>query len=190
MSRAFDYKAEARREAAGLYQSPRSAQSPLDLRLLEGVPFMRILLGLSIMLALGAAMATKHSSAMATKRSVISANGPEADWPQWQGPDRTGIARETGLLKEWPASGPPVLWSISELGATAADPGSPCMVSGPRLACLAAVECMSPPPHAAAGRSLVVPAPSPGSRSVVELESFIGAPFTVRAPSGSAHTGV
>ena len=30
-----------------------------------------------------------------------------ADWPQWQGPDRTRISKETGLLKEWPAGGPP-----------------------------------------------------------------------------------
>ena len=28
------------------------------------------------------------------------------DWPQWQGPDRTGMSKETGLLKAWPASGP------------------------------------------------------------------------------------
>ena len=41
---------------------------------------------------------------------------PEADWPQWQGPDRTGISKETGLLKEWPANGPPAAWSISNLG--------------------------------------------------------------------------
>lgn len=39
------------------------------------------------------------------------------DWPQWQGPDRTGLSKETGLLKEWPASGPPVVWSASGLGA-------------------------------------------------------------------------
>ena len=30
-----------------------------------------------------------------------------SDWPQWQGPDRTGLSKETGLLKEWPAGGPP-----------------------------------------------------------------------------------
>ena len=29
-----------------------------------------------------------------------------ADWPQWQGPDRTRISKETGLLKEWPNGGP------------------------------------------------------------------------------------
>jgi outer membrane protein assembly factor BamB len=40
----------------------------------------------------------------------------EPDWPQWQGPDRTGLSKETGLLKEWPAAGPAVVWNISGLG--------------------------------------------------------------------------
>jgi outer membrane protein assembly factor BamB len=40
-----------------------------------------------------------------------------ADWPQWQGPDRTRISKETGLLKEWPASGPPVIWTATGLGS-------------------------------------------------------------------------
>ncbi|MEO6236749.1 MAG: PQQ-binding-like beta-propeller repeat protein [Vicinamibacterales bacterium] len=39
-----------------------------------------------------------------------------ADWPQWQGPDRTGISKETGLLKTWPANGPPVVWSAGGFG--------------------------------------------------------------------------
>ena len=38
--------------------------------------------------------------------SYASAN----DWPQWRGPDRTGISQETGLLKSWPAGGPKLLW--------------------------------------------------------------------------------
>jgi hypothetical protein len=29
-----------------------------------------------------------------------------ADWPQWRGPQRTGISAETGLLQEWSAQGP------------------------------------------------------------------------------------
>src|SRR5258708_5061291 len=41
---------------------------------------------------------------------------PRADWPQWQGPDRTGISKETGLLKTWPATGPSVIWSAQRLG--------------------------------------------------------------------------
>ena len=36
---------------------------------------------------------------------------------QWQGPDRTGLSKETGLLQQWPASGPAVVWSASGLGA-------------------------------------------------------------------------
>ncbi len=40
-----------------------------------------------------------------------------ANWPQWQGPDRTRISKETGLLKEWPANGPRLIWTANELGS-------------------------------------------------------------------------
>jgi len=36
------------------------------------------------------------------------------DWPQFRGPNRDGISRETGLLKQWPAGGPKLLWTVSE----------------------------------------------------------------------------
>lgn len=39
-----------------------------------------------------------------------------ADWPQWRGPDRTGISSEVGLLQEWPAEGPKLVWQVSDLG--------------------------------------------------------------------------
>ena len=39
-----------------------------------------------------------------------------ADWPQWQGADRTRISKETGLLEQWPSSGPPVVWQAGGLG--------------------------------------------------------------------------
>ena len=38
------------------------------------------------------------------------------DWPQWQGPDRTAVSRETGLLQEWPQGGPPLAWEAKGLG--------------------------------------------------------------------------
>lgn len=38
------------------------------------------------------------------------------DWPQWRGPQRDGISKETGLLKEWPAEGPKLLWKKTDLG--------------------------------------------------------------------------
>ncbi|MCE9561362.1 MAG: PQQ-binding-like beta-propeller repeat protein [Planctomycetes bacterium] len=39
-----------------------------------------------------------------------------SDWPQWRGPDRTGISKETGLLKTWPKDGPPVVWTVKGCG--------------------------------------------------------------------------
>ena len=39
------------------------------------------------------------------------------DWPQWRGPDRNGVSKESGLLKQWPSSGPARLWMNSSLGA-------------------------------------------------------------------------
>src|SRR5438067_28323 len=39
-----------------------------------------------------------------------------ADWPQWQGPDRNAVSKETGLLKEWPKDGPPLAWKVKDLG--------------------------------------------------------------------------
>ncbi len=32
------------------------------------------------------------------------------DWPQWLGPQRDGLWRETGIVKSFPAGGPPVRW--------------------------------------------------------------------------------
>ncbi|HEX3147526.1 MAG TPA: PQQ-binding-like beta-propeller repeat protein [Gemmataceae bacterium] len=40
-----------------------------------------------------------------------------ADWAQWRGPNRDGISRETGLLKEWPKDGPKLLWQTEDVGA-------------------------------------------------------------------------
>ncbi len=39
-----------------------------------------------------------------------------ADWPQWRGPNRNGVSNETGLLKEWPEDGPPLLLEKAGLG--------------------------------------------------------------------------
>jgi outer membrane protein assembly factor BamB len=38
------------------------------------------------------------------------------DWPQWQGPDRTDVSKETGLLKSWPKDGPTQAWTNADLG--------------------------------------------------------------------------
>ena len=38
------------------------------------------------------------------------------DWPQWRGPNRDGVSKETGLLKQWPTNGPPLVWKASGAG--------------------------------------------------------------------------
>jgi outer membrane protein assembly factor BamB len=48
--------------------------------------------------------------------AILLSTASAADWPQWQGPDRTAHSKETGLLKEWPKDGPPLAWKITGLG--------------------------------------------------------------------------
>jgi outer membrane protein assembly factor BamB len=48
--------------------------------------------------------------------AVTFAGLSAADWPQWRGPSRDGISKETGLLQEWPAEGPKLLWQKDGLG--------------------------------------------------------------------------
>src|SRR5438477_3215467 len=55
------------------------------------------------------------------------------DWPQWRGPQRNGISRETGLLKEWPKEGPKLSWRMADIGSGYSTPA----VVGGRLYLLA-----------------------------------------------------
>jgi outer membrane protein assembly factor BamB len=45
------------------------------------------------------------------KLTEASARG--TGWPQWRGPNRDGVSTETGLLTNWPESGPRKLWERS-----------------------------------------------------------------------------
>ena len=40
----------------------------------------------------------------------------DGDWPQFDGPQRDNVSRETGLLKTWPEEGPRLLWTAEGLG--------------------------------------------------------------------------
>ena len=62
-----------------------------------------------------------HTSLVATVAAVALtfSAAPAAhadDWPQWQGPGRNSVSKETGLLKEWPKDGPPLAWAAKSLG--------------------------------------------------------------------------
>src|SRR5215475_11861024 len=61
----------------------------------------------------GAPSAAKTDNRSTPPNAVPSGPG---DWPQWRGPERNGISKDTGLLKQWPSSGPQQTWSISNLG--------------------------------------------------------------------------
>jgi outer membrane protein assembly factor BamB len=38
------------------------------------------------------------------------------DWPQWRGPDRSGVSLERDLSTSWPAEGPPQVWLFRNCG--------------------------------------------------------------------------
>jgi outer membrane protein assembly factor BamB len=46
----------------------------------------------------------------------LSSQGPVSEWFQWRGPNRDGISAETGLLQEWPKSGPAQVWKVAGAG--------------------------------------------------------------------------
>ena len=48
--------------------------------------------------------------------SIASFAQAGGDWPQWRGPNRDGISKETGLLKQWPKEGPPLAWKTKGAG--------------------------------------------------------------------------
>jgi len=58
------------------------------------------------------------ASAQQPAPASTSAQSATADkeWFQWRGPNRDGISQETGLLQEWPKSGPPLVWRTNGAG--------------------------------------------------------------------------
>ena len=46
-----------------------------------------------------------------TAMALGCATGLRADdWPQWLGPERDSVWRETGIVSSFPAAGPPLVW--------------------------------------------------------------------------------
>jgi outer membrane protein assembly factor BamB len=55
-------------------------------------------------------------SLLIVSSAVCSVAQSVGEWPQWRGPNRDGISTETGLLKQWPAGGPPLVWKAKGAG--------------------------------------------------------------------------
>jgi outer membrane protein assembly factor BamB len=47
---------------------------------------------------------------------VTAAAGETPSWSEFHGPARDNISPEKGLLREWPADGPPLVWRFGECG--------------------------------------------------------------------------
>src|SRR5262245_37333585 len=84
------------RGAGGYYAPTQAALKPRERRM--KVPASKL-----VLLAIVGILLQAHS-----------ARGE--NWPQWRGPQRDGISKETGLLKEWPADGPKLLWQVTYMG--------------------------------------------------------------------------
>jgi outer membrane protein assembly factor BamB len=57
------------------------------------------------------------SAALLVALSQSVSNQAPADWPQWRGANRDGKSAETGLLAQWPAGGPPLVWKAGGAGS-------------------------------------------------------------------------
>jgi outer membrane protein assembly factor BamB len=65
---------------------------------------------------------------------AVALAGLAADWPQWRGPDRDDVSKETGLLASWPKVGPKLVWTFKNAGVGYSGPA----VVGGRLYTLGA----------------------------------------------------
>ena len=69
---------------------------------------------MKLLLTTLAAVCLCFSAVAVTTPPTIATSG--SDWPQWRGPERNGTSKESGLLKQWPAGGPKLLWQVNDIG--------------------------------------------------------------------------
>lgn len=59
----------------------------------------------------------KHKTLLTlTTLGALATSVIAKDWPQWRGPDRTGISSEKGIIKSWENSAPELLWNVKGAG--------------------------------------------------------------------------
>ena len=87
------------------------------------------------------------------------------DWPQWLGPQRDGVWRETGIVEKFPAGGPKVLWRMKIGGGYT----GPAIANGKIYLMDREVAANSPRPGNAFARGII-----PGSERVLCLDAASG----------------
>jgi len=58
----------------------------------------------------------RTSAARPNTNDLAMVEAERGNWSRWRGPNNDGISQETGLLTQWPAEGPPLMWKASGLG--------------------------------------------------------------------------
>ena len=87
----------------------------------------------SALSSLGLAVEKPSDVDASTDRAVAaSAASSTSSWPQWRGPQRTGVSLDdTPLASKWPEDGPPVVWEVDGIPAGGAGGyGSPVVAGG------------------------------------------------------------
>jgi outer membrane protein assembly factor BamB len=82
----------------------------------NGLRFARVQVRLSILLSGMLIMTRLQLVVVLACSSIVCTTAHAVDWAQWRGPQRDGRSSETGLLKQWPAAGPKLLWQTNDLG--------------------------------------------------------------------------
>jgi outer membrane protein assembly factor BamB len=60
---------------------------------------------------------TRLSNVIIAAAVSAAAVATAVEWPQFHGPRRDNVSDETGLLAQWPAEGPKLLWTATGIGA-------------------------------------------------------------------------
>jgi outer membrane protein assembly factor BamB len=68
---------------------------------------------LTVIAVIGSIVGLRCSAAAPVAGDAVSES---PSWPEHHGPGRINISPETGLLKEWPPGGPPLLWQATDCG--------------------------------------------------------------------------
>ncbi|MDZ4818701.1 MAG: PQQ-binding-like beta-propeller repeat protein [Planctomycetota bacterium] len=76
----------------------------------------RILLAAALAVAIYMLLPTWQSAGAKDSSPTRAKATKPGDWPEWRGPMRDGKSIETGLLTEWPADGPELIWKADGIG--------------------------------------------------------------------------
>lgn len=76
--------------------------------------FLAAATAVPVLAACGCAPSVGGAVVQGATRAPLTEYVPaEGDWPFFLGPEHNGVSREKGLLTEWPAGGPPQVWTRS-----------------------------------------------------------------------------